>query len=38
MMPPVGSIARRSRKVSQRDIELFTELTGTGTRCTTTSN
>src|SRR5262249_13706795 len=28
MMPPVGSIARRSRKVSQRDIELFTELTG----------
>lgn len=28
MMPPVGSTARRSRVVSQRDIELFTELTG----------
>jgi acyl dehydratase len=27
-MPPVGSIARRSRVVSRRDIELFTELTG----------
>jgi acyl dehydratase len=28
MMPPVGSTARRSRKVSRHDIELFTELTG----------
>jgi acyl dehydratase len=28
MMPSVGSTARRSRTVSQRDIELFTELTG----------
>jgi acyl dehydratase len=28
MMPPVGSTARRSRTVSRRDIELFTELTG----------
>jgi acyl dehydratase len=27
-MPPVGSIARRTRTVSRRDIELFTELTG----------
>jgi acyl dehydratase len=30
MMPPVGSIARRGRTVSRRDIELFTELTGDG--------
>jgi acyl dehydratase len=28
MMPSVGTIARRSRTVSRRDIELFTELTG----------
>lgn len=28
MMPPVGSTARRSRVVSHRDIELFSELTG----------
>jgi acyl dehydratase len=28
MMPPVGSTARRSRVVSRRDIELFSELTG----------
>jgi acyl dehydratase len=28
MMPAVGSSARRSRIVSRRDIELFTELTG----------
>ena len=28
MMPPVGSTARRSRTVTRRDIELFTELTG----------
>jgi len=28
MMPSVGSTARRSRTVSHRDIELFTELTG----------
>jgi acyl dehydratase len=28
MMPPAGSTARRSRTVSRRDIELFTELTG----------
>jgi acyl dehydratase len=28
MMPEVGSTARRSRTVSDRDIELFTELTG----------
>jgi acyl dehydratase len=28
MMPAVGSSARRSRTVSRRDIELFTELTG----------
>jgi acyl dehydratase len=27
-MPPVGSLARRTRTVSRRDIELFTELTG----------
>ena len=27
-MPSVGSTARRSRTVSQRDVELFTELTG----------
>ena len=27
-MPAVGSSARRSRTVSRRDIELFTELTG----------
>ena len=27
-MPEVGSVARRTRKVSERDIELFTELTG----------
>jgi len=27
-MPAVGSTARRSRTVSRRDIELFTELTG----------
>ena len=28
MTPRVGNTARRARKVSQRDIELFTELTG----------
>ena len=28
MTPAVGSIARRSRTVSRRDIERFTELTG----------
>jgi acyl dehydratase len=27
-MPPVGATARRTRTVRQRDIELFTELTG----------
>jgi acyl dehydratase len=27
-MPSIGSIARRSRTVSQRDIDLFTEMTG----------
>ena len=27
-MPTVGAIARRSRTVTARDIELFTELTG----------
>ena len=27
-MPNVGDMARRSRRVSLRDIELFTELTG----------
>lgn len=27
-MPQVGDIARRSRSITQRDIELFTELTG----------
>jgi acyl dehydratase len=27
-MPAVGDTARRSRSVTQRDIELFTELTG----------
>ena len=27
-MPPIGSIARRSRTVSRRDIELCTEMTG----------
>ena len=28
MMPPVGTVARRTRKVRREDIELFTELTG----------
>ena len=28
MTPAVGSVARRTRTVSRRDIELFTELTG----------
>ena len=28
MMPTVGTVARRSRTVSRRDIELFTEMTG----------
>ncbi len=27
-MPTVGEVARRTRRVSERDIELFTELTG----------
>jgi acyl dehydratase len=27
-MPSVGELARRTRRVSQRDIELFTEITG----------
>jgi acyl dehydratase len=27
-MPPVGAVARRTRTVRRRDIELFTELTG----------
>ncbi len=27
-LPAVGTVARRTRSVSQRDIELFTELTG----------
>ena len=27
-MPEVGAIARRTRRVSERDIELFTKLTG----------
>jgi acyl dehydratase len=27
-MPTVGEVARRTRVVSERDIELFTELTG----------
>jgi acyl dehydratase len=27
-MPTVGTVARRSRTVSRRDIELFTEMTG----------
>src|SRR5205807_2142260 len=27
-MPRVGDVARRSRRVSVRDIELFTEITG----------
>lgn len=27
-MPEVGDTARRTRRVSERDIELFTELTG----------
>ena len=27
-MPPVGATARRTRTVGQRDIELFTEMTG----------
>ena len=27
-MPTVGETARRSRRVTERDIELFTELTG----------
>src|SRR5438105_9401076 len=27
-VPRVGDVARRSRRVSERDIELFTELTG----------
>ena len=28
MMPTVGTVARRTRKVRREDIELFTELTG----------
>jgi acyl dehydratase len=28
MMPPVGTVARRTRTVRREDIELFTELTG----------
>ena len=28
LLPPVGSIARRTRHVTAHDIELFTELTG----------
>ena len=28
VMPSVGDLARRTRRVSQRDIELFTEITG----------
>lgn len=28
VMPTVGTVARRSRTVSRRDIELFTEMTG----------
>jgi acyl dehydratase len=28
MMPPVGTVARRTRTVRAEDIELFTELTG----------
>ena len=28
MPPRVGEIARRTRRVSVRDIELFTEITG----------
>lgn len=27
-MPKVGDVARRSRTISRRDIELFTEMTG----------
>jgi acyl dehydratase len=27
-MPELGDVARRTRRVSRRDIELFTELTG----------
>ena len=27
-MAEVGDVARRSRRVTERDIELFTELTG----------
>ncbi len=27
-MPRVGDVARRSRRITERDIELFTELTG----------
>ena len=27
-MPVVGDVARRTREVTKRDIELFTELTG----------
>src|ERR671914_1054694 len=27
-MPPVGAPARRTRTISERDIQLFTELTG----------
>jgi acyl dehydratase len=28
VLHPVGSIARRTRRITERDIELFTELTG----------
>ena len=27
-MPSIGEVARRTRRVSERDIELFTEITG----------
>ena len=35
-VPTVGDTASRTRRVRAEDIELFTELTATATRCTTT--
>ena len=37
LTPQVGRTAHRSRTVTSDDIELFTRMTGTATRSTTTS-
>ena len=33
--PAVGVVAERRRHTRMRDVELFSEMTGTATRCTT---